>query len=61
MEVVILDEKKLQFIKDFISTLGFPIVVTIWLLWERWTLIQQLTQTISKNTEVVQQLINQIK
>ena len=62
-----LPEKTTSTIKDMVSTLGFPIVITIWLLYERWTIITQqnetlskLTETINQNSEVVKELILKI-
>lgn len=54
-------------VKDLVSTLGFPIVVAGWLLYERWTMLQdyqetlvKLTNTINQNTTVVQELIRTV-
>lgn len=61
------DDKKAglaSWVSDMISKLGFPIVITGYLLYERATAIaqqnetlQKLSETINQNSEVVQQLI----
>lgn len=38
---------------DIISTVGFPIAISIYLMWERGTLIKDLTKTIQRNTEII--------
>jgi hypothetical protein len=62
-----MDDKKAgvaSWLTDLISKLGFPIVISGWLLYERATSIaqqsetlQKLSETINQNSEVVQQLI----
>lgn len=37
-----------------VSSLGFPIAVTIWLLWERKTSMDKLTEAIANNTKVIE-------
>lgn len=44
-----------------ISSLGFPIAVTIWLLWERKSSMDKLTEAISNNTKVVEILSERIE
>lgn len=60
--------KSVSTIKDFISTLGFPIVVAGWLLYERYTMlanqdktISELTDAINRNTELIAQLYQLLK
>lgn len=62
-----MDEKKTGAIQSLIERLGFPIAVAGWLLYERWTMLQaqsetlsMLTQTIEENTQVVRQLLDKI-
>lgn len=47
-------------IKDVICTVGFPIVVTGFLLWERMTTTKELIKTIQNNTMVIDKLINKL-
>lgn len=43
-----------------VSSLGFPIAVTIWLLWERKSSMDKLTEAIANNTKVVEILCDKI-
>lgn len=60
--------EKTSGIKELVAQLGFPIVVAGWLLWERWTMMTdynatlvQLTDAISKNSDMVRQLMEIVK
>lgn len=44
-----------------VSSLGFPIAVTIWLLWERKTSMDKLTEAIANNTKVVELLCDKLE
>ena len=44
-----------------VSSLGFPIAVTIWLLWERKTSMDKLTEAIANNTKVVEILCDKLE
>jgi hypothetical protein len=65
------DEKKnavVNWVADMISKLGFPIMITGYLLYERGTAIKEqnetlakLTETITHNSEVVQQLMQALQ
>ena len=48
-------------VKDVICTVGFPIVVTAFLLWERSTTTKELIKTITNNTEVIKKLIDKLE
>lgn len=50
----------INLILQAISTVGFPIVVTGFLLWERKTTTEKLTETIANNTKVIELLIDEI-
>lgn len=43
-----------------VSSLGFPIAVTIWLLWERKASMDKLTEAIANNTKVVEILCEKL-
>lgn len=60
-------DTKTDALQKMIAQLGFPIVVAAWLLYERWTILDQqsetlrkLTDTINQNSEVVKLLMNQL-
>lgn len=44
-----------------VSSLGFPIAVTIWLLWERKTSMDKLTEAIANNTKVIEILSEKLE
>lgn len=50
----------INLILQAISTVGFPIVVTGFLLWERKTTTEKLTETIANNTKVIELLIEEL-
>ena len=50
----------INLILQAISTVGFPIVVTGFLLWERKTTTEKLTETIANNTKVIELLIDEM-
>lgn len=41
---------------DLIGSIGFPIFVSVWLLYERTKTTKEFTQAISENTKVLGQL-----
>ena len=51
----------LEAVKDIVCTVGFPIAVTGFLLWERLTTTKELTKTIANNTQVISLLIDKIE
>ena len=51
----------LEAVKDVICTVGFPIAVTGFLLWERMTTTKELTKTIANNTQVISLLIDKLE
>lgn len=59
-----MDEKKVNLITSLINKVGFPILVVVWLLYERWTgmhnqesALRDLTQAINENTALIQHLM----
>lgn len=48
-------------VKDLVSTVGFPIVVVGFLLWERMTTTKELTKAIANNTEVIAKLSDRLE
>jgi len=44
-------------ITSLISTLGFPIAVTVWLLYERGRTIKELTKAINNLTLLIQEKV----
>lgn len=51
----------IEVIKDIVCSVGFPIVVTGFLLWERMTTTKELQKTIANNTEVIAKLIEKLE
>lgn len=60
------EEKKtiIQTVKELVQTVGFPIVVAGWLLYERYNMLasnektlHSLTEAINRNTQMINQLI----
>ena len=49
-----------EVIKDVICTVGFPIVVTGFLLFERMPTTKELIKTISSNTAVIEKLLERL-
>jgi len=47
-------------IKELISTFGFPVVVAIYLLWERKTIMSEMTKSIVALTEMCGKIYNRI-
>lgn len=54
-------EQKKNFVMDLISKLGFPVVVTGYLLYERANTLGQLTTTIAENSELLRRLTDMIQ
>lgn len=50
----------IEVVKDIICSVGFPIVVTGFLLWERTNTMTKLTETINANTSVIERLIDKL-
>lgn len=55
-----MDEKKTHWLVGLIDKLGFPIVVTGWLLYERSTMMQQLTDAINNNTAAINHIMQKL-
>jgi hypothetical protein len=53
-----MDKNKTNWVMDLIGKLGFPIVVTGWLLYERSTTLQTLVEAINNNTAAIQQILH---
>ena len=51
----------INIILQSITQVGFPIVITAWLLWERKTTIDKLTETIANNTKAFELLKDEIQ
>lgn len=48
-------------ISDFISTVGFPVAVVIWLFYYQKTVLDEFREQMTENTKVMQSLVNQIQ
>ena len=48
-------------IETLISTLGFPIAVTVWLLYERNKTLKELITVIQSNTSVIKEACDKLK
>lgn len=56
--VVFVDVKA---ISDFISTVGFPVAVVIWLFYYQKTVLDEFRIQMTENTKVMQSLVNEIQ
>lgn len=48
-------------ISDFISTVGFPVAVVIWLFYYQKTVLDEFREQMAENTKVMQSLVNEIQ
>lgn len=48
-------------ISDFISTVGFPVAVVIWLFYYQKTVLDEFREQMTENTKVMQSLVNEIQ
>ena len=48
-------------ISDFISTVGFPVAVLIWLFYYQKTVLDEFREQMTENTKVMQSLVNEIQ
>ena len=46
---------------DLLGNYVFPVVVTVWLLWERKSIIGELTKAVDANTRATDELIAYLK
>ena len=51
----------LKAISDFISTVGFPVAVVIWLFYYQKTVLDEFREQMTENTKVMQSLVNEIQ
>ena len=50
----------MNMVKDLLSTFGFPIFVTVWLLWERKTAMAEMSAVIEKLTAMCEKIYERI-
>ena len=50
----------MNLVKDLIASFGFPIFVTVWLLWERKTAMAELYAVIEKLTAMCEKIYERI-
>jgi hypothetical protein len=55
-----MDEKKAGFLERMVSTLGFPIVMCGFLLYQQFTVLSKLSDSITQNSELIRQLTDKI-
>lgn len=48
-------------ISDFISTVGFPVAVVIWLFYYQKTVLDGFREQMTENTKVMQSLVHEIQ
>ena len=48
-------------ISDFISSVGFPVAVVIWLFYYQKTILDEFRTQMSENTKVMQSLVQEIQ
>lgn len=48
-------------ISDFISSVGFPVAVVIWLFYYQKTVLDEFRAQMSENTKVMQSLVQEIQ
>lgn len=48
-------------ISDFISAVGFPVAVVIWLFYYQKTVLDEFRTQMSENTKVMQSLVQEIQ
>jgi len=48
-------------ISDFISTVGFPVAVVVWLFYYQKTVLDEFREQMTENTKVMQSLVNEIQ
>lgn len=48
-------------ISDFISSVGFPVAVVIWLFYYQKTVLDEFRTQMSENTKVMQSLVQEIQ
>lgn len=48
-------------LSDFISTVGFPVAVVIWLFYYQKTVLDEFREQMTENTKVMQSLVNEIQ
>ena len=51
----------IKLISDFITTVGFPIAVVIWLFYYQRTVLDEFRKQMSENTQVMQALVREIQ
>ena len=50
----------IDLLKDLISSFGFPVFVTVWLLWERKTAMAEMSRVIEKLTAMCEKIYERI-
>lgn len=50
-----------EIVKDIVCSVGFPVCVTGFLLWERTSTLSKLTETINANTTVIERLLDKLE
>lgn len=51
----------IKLISDFITTVGFPIAVVIWLFYYQRTVLDEFRKQMNENTQVMQALVREIQ
>lgn len=51
----------MKLISDFITTVGFPIAVVIWLFYYQRTVLDEFRKQMNENTQVMQALVREIQ
>lgn len=51
----------IKLISDFITTVGFPIAVVIWLFYYQRTILDEFRKQMNENTQVMQALVREIQ